>query len=80
MTSTFDVAAARAQFPGLQQEQIFMDNAGKLDRMDLECTTSVTDDVKEAVKPSALWRIREWSLRVQIRPLTDNSIESAHTC
>jgi selenocysteine lyase/cysteine desulfurase len=28
MASTFDVAAARAQFPALQQEQVFMDNAG----------------------------------------------------
>lgn len=33
MTSSFDVAAARAQFPALQQEQIFMDNAGKLESM-----------------------------------------------
>lgn len=27
--ASFDVAAARAQFPALQQEQVFMDNAGK---------------------------------------------------
>jgi selenocysteine lyase/cysteine desulfurase len=28
MASTFDVAAARAAFPALQGEQIYMDNAG----------------------------------------------------
>lgn len=28
MAVTFDVEAARAQFPALQQEQVFMDNAG----------------------------------------------------
>jgi selenocysteine lyase/cysteine desulfurase len=26
--STFDVTAVRARFPALQQEQVFMDNAG----------------------------------------------------
>lgn len=29
-TGTFDVEAARAQFPALQQEQVFMDNAGRI--------------------------------------------------
>lgn len=28
MASTFNVAAARAAFPALQGEQIYMDNAG----------------------------------------------------
>lgn len=56
MTSTFDVAAARAQFPGLQQEQIFMDNAGNNNNWIawLECVAYVTDDVQGAVKSWAL--------------------------
>jgi selenocysteine lyase/cysteine desulfurase len=28
MTSTFDVKAARQQFPSLQQKQVYFDNAG----------------------------------------------------
>lgn len=30
MAATYDVEAARAQFPALQQEQVFMDNVGSL--------------------------------------------------
>jgi selenocysteine lyase/cysteine desulfurase len=30
MAATYDVEAARAQFPALQQEQVFMDNAGEI--------------------------------------------------
>ena len=29
MASTLDVSAARSRFPALQQEQVYMDNAGE---------------------------------------------------
>lgn len=29
MAATFDIAGARTRFPALNQEQVFMDNAGK---------------------------------------------------
>lgn len=61
MASTFDVVAARAQFPALQQGQIFMDNAGMMGSMELgliDRTGSVTDDIQGGVKYSELLRTR----------------------
>lgn len=61
MASIFDVEAARAQFPALQQEQIFMDNAGMLRSMELRLpglVGYVTDDIQGEVRYSEPLRTR----------------------
>lgn len=61
MASTLDVAAARAQFPALRQEQIFMDNAGMLtQRLWLtDIAGYVAEESQEEVKYLAPLRTRE---------------------
>lgn len=62
MAVTFDVEAARAQFPALQQEQVFMDNAGGIYIYyhQTPCLRGpMTDIHQEEAKSLDRWWIRE---------------------
>jgi selenocysteine lyase/cysteine desulfurase len=46
MTAAFDISKAREQFPALQQDQVFLDNAGGSQALGTVIDSSVHGDLK----------------------------------
>ncbi|OQD99721.1 hypothetical protein PENVUL_c062G06457 [Penicillium vulpinum] len=69
MTSTFDVLAARTRFPALQQEQVYMDNAGG---------SQVLDTVAESIRSYLLNTNVQLGATYQVSQISTNAYDNAY--